>query len=89
MLMLSIESAGESGPSSSTVIEILSERENSSDIKVINGPGPVLRDRINKYNPDVIVRLRAIEMNSRSVDSRDTSIVWIGRRFSVKKMQSC
>jgi hypothetical protein len=52
MLVTNIESTGESkktGPSLSAVIKILSESENSSDIKVINSPGPVLCNHINKH----------------------------------------
>jgi hypothetical protein len=74
--MANIESAGESGPSSSTVIEILSELENSSDIEVINGPGPVLRDRINKHKVEASkIRLTAKPVSSSGLPARTNDYI--------------
>jgi hypothetical protein len=36
----------------SSLIEILSEPENSSDVEEVNGPGPVLRDRVDKHKTE-------------------------------------
>jgi hypothetical protein len=76
MLMAIIESASESGPSSSTVIEILSELENSSDIEVINGPGPVLCDHINKHKAEASkIRLTAKPVSSTGLLTRTKDYV--------------
>ena len=56
MLITYVEATGttkKTGPSPlPSVIETLSEPENSSNIEEVNGPGPVLRDHVNKHKTE-------------------------------------